>query len=31
MAKQDPNLSGAWNGLYFYPGYPEPVDPSLRS
>jgi len=19
------NLGGAWNGLYFYPGYPEPV------
>lgn len=25
MAKQDCNLGGAWNGLYFYPGYPEPV------
>jgi hypothetical protein len=19
------NIGGAWNGLYFYPGYPEPV------
>ncbi len=25
MAKQDSNLGGAWNGLYFYPGYPEAV------
>jgi hypothetical protein len=25
MAKQNLNLGGAWNGLYFYPGYPEPV------
>jgi hypothetical protein len=25
MAKQNTNLGGAWNGLYFYPAYPEPV------
>ena len=25
MATRDLNLSGAWNGRYFYPDYPEPV------
>jgi hypothetical protein len=25
MTGRDFNLGGAWNGLYFYPGYPEPV------
>jgi hypothetical protein len=25
MARQDTNLGGAWNGLYFYPFVPEPV------
>lgn len=25
MAGPDTNLSGAWNGIYFYPGYPDSV------
>jgi len=25
MTGRDFNLGGAWNGLYFYAGYPEPV------
>jgi len=25
MTRQDSNLGGAWNGLYFYPSVPEPV------